>query len=144
MKEVLLNICLVAAAAGIFKLLAPERIFKSQISFLISCFFIVSVITIISQGKYEFSEIAKIKTPDIADFSNQMLIEEKNAVASEIEKRLTEKLKENGVSVKKITVNINISPENRISISDIKVVLENENEEERTLADKIIKEELEG
>jgi hypothetical protein len=121
MKEVLLNICLVAVATGLFKLLAPKKGFRGQINFLISCFFIVSVIHFISSGKYEFSELAKINETVIVDFSGEALNEERTAIAAELNRRLTEKFKEKNIAVKKIAITVNISADKSISIEQITI-----------------------
>ena len=44
-KSVLLGVCLLAIATGILKMLIPENRFKTQISFLISCIFAISLLS---------------------------------------------------------------------------------------------------
>ena len=59
MKEIILGIGLTAVATGIFKLICPDSSFKKQIGFLISSFFLLSILSLINSEAPNFSTISE-------------------------------------------------------------------------------------
>ncbi|MCL2693625.1 MAG: stage III sporulation protein AF [Oscillospiraceae bacterium] len=127
MREILLNICIVAVAAALFKMLVPDNSFKKQIGFLISCFFITSVVSFVTSGRHEFGGLSDIADVTIeggfTDFTEQTLAQRKQAIAGELSSRVRQTLEENGIEPVKIYVIVNISGLYSISINEIKLVL---------------------
>ena len=74
MKEMIVSVCLVSVATAIFKMLVPENSFKKQISFLIACFFAISLMSILTKGKFEvdFSSEAFNQQNDFLDISKRV------------------------------------------------------------------------
>ncbi|MCL2077095.1 MAG: stage III sporulation protein AF [Oscillospiraceae bacterium] len=133
MREILLNISLVAVATALFRLLVPENNFKKQISFLISCFFITAVISFITGGGFgnldaaglanNFDNLKFNDAEQFVDFTEQTVSQRKRAIAEELSGRVRELLAENDIYPSKIYVIVNISGLYSISINEIKLVL---------------------
>ncbi len=124
MRAALLNICLVAVGVGILKMLIPVNSFDKQINFLISCFFIASIIFSFSNEHIDFKSMAgEINSKPYVDFTASLTNDRKNAIATELSERVREVLVNNQISPKKIYVIVNISGLHSISINEIKLVL---------------------
>ncbi|MDR2531809.1 MAG: hypothetical protein LBC82_03095 [Oscillospiraceae bacterium] len=126
MREMILNICFVAAAAALFKMLVPENSFKKQIGFLTACFFITAVISLVSGANLNFDEISGIDLGDTSgfiDFSEQTTSARKRAIGEEMSGRVRDVLEQSGIYPSKIYVIVNISGLYSISINEIKLVL---------------------
>jgi phenylpyruvate tautomerase PptA (4-oxalocrotonate tautomerase family) len=126
MREILLNISLVAIAAALFRMLVPENSFKKQISFLVACFFIMSVVSLVSGVEINLSEIEGVEfAPEtkFIDFSEQTTAQRKRAIGEELSERVRDILNENGFYPSKIYVIVNISGLYSISINEIRLVL---------------------
>lgn len=132
MREIILNICLVAIATALFKMLVPESGFKKQISFLISCFFITAAVSFITGGNAELEQFGrdfgvifgKADTSyKITDFSEQTLKEQKRAIGEQVSARVREVLEKADIFPLRIYVIVNISDNYSISINEIKLVL---------------------
>lgn len=130
MREVLLNICLTAVAVSLFKMLIPENTFKKQINFLISCFFIVSVIFFISGGNYDISALQETLRQEntYVDFSEEITKERRREISEKMTERVKEVLAEEEIYPKKIYIIVNISGIYSISINEIKLVLSDEDD----------------
>ncbi|MDR2560039.1 MAG: stage III sporulation protein AF [Oscillospiraceae bacterium] len=125
-RAILLNICFVAAATALFRMLVPENNFKKQISFLISCFFITAVISLVSGADINFDEFTGVEFGSEAgfiDFSEQVTSARKRAVAEELSARVREILEKEEIYPSKIYVIVNISGLYSISINEIRLVL---------------------
>jgi len=127
MKEILLNICLVAVGTALFKMLIPENSMKKQIGFLISCFFITALISFIKGGEWDVKGIdfdgGNTGYTDYVDFSQQVNADRKREIAAEMSARIRETLELKEIYPFKIYVIVNISGLYSISISEIKLVL---------------------
>jgi len=125
-KTILLNICLIAAATALFRMLVPENSFRKQIGFLISCFFITAVASMITNADLNFDGVSGVefgREHEIIDFSEQTTSERKRAIAEELSGRVRELLEQNEIYPSKIYVIVNISGLYSISINEIKLVL---------------------
>ena len=127
MREILLNISIVAVATALFRLLIPENSFKKQIGFLISCFFVTAVVSFITGGKWSVPEISdNLKFGSggqYVDFTEQSVALKKREIGDELSGRVREVLAGNDIYPSKIYVIVNISEFNSISINEIKLVL---------------------
>ena len=128
MREILLNISLVAIASALFKMLIPENSFKKQIGFLVACFFVTSVMAQITGGDFELGNLDLItfsgeNESRFTDFSEQTTAYRKRIIADEMGARIREVLEQNGIEPSKIYVIVNISGLYSISINEIKLVL---------------------
>ncbi|MCL2638522.1 MAG: stage III sporulation protein AF [Oscillospiraceae bacterium] len=126
MRAILLNICFVAAATALFRMLVPENSFKKQISFLISCFFITALISLVSGVNINFDEFKSVEfgtAAEFTDFSEQTTAARKRAIAEELSARVREVLEREEIYPSKIYVIVNISGLYSISINEIMLVL---------------------
>ena len=130
MREIILNICIIAIATALFKMLVPDNSFKKQIGFLISCFFITAVISFITGANPGFAEIKGdfnvafgSETAKIADYSGMTLNAQKRAIGEEVSARVRDILQQNNIYPTEIYVIVNISDSLSISINEIKLVL---------------------
>jgi hypothetical protein len=109
-------------------MLVPESSFKKQISFLISCFFITAVISLVSGISIDFNEFSGVEFGDSSggnfiDFSGQTTSARKRAIAEELSGRVREVLEAENIYPSKIYVIVNISGLYSISINEILLVL---------------------
>jgi hypothetical protein len=124
MREILFNICMVAVACALFKLLVPENSFRKQIGFLVSCFFITAVISFITGGDFSIEGISIGESgAGFIDYSEEVTTERKRAIAEELSNRVREMLAEHEIFPARIYVIVNISGMYSISINEIKLVL---------------------
>jgi len=107
-------------------MLVPENSFKKQIGFLISCFFITAVISLVSGVNINFDEFTDIEFGTgggFIDFSEQTTQARKRAIAEELSSRVREVLERDEIYPSKIYVIVNISGLYSISINEILLVL---------------------
>jgi len=126
MRELLLNISLVAIAAALFRMLIPESSFRKQVGFLIACFFITAVISLVTGADIDFGGTDGISFSTesrITDFTGQTTAQRKRAIGEEVSGRVSELLAAHDIYPSKIYVIVNISDLYSISINEIKLVL---------------------
>jgi len=126
MRIIILNICFIAVATALFRMLIPENSFKKQIGFLISCFFITSIVALITNADINFDEFTGIEfgtESNYIDFSEQTTAARKRAIGEEVAARVREVLAEHEIYPSKIYVIVNISGLYSISINEIRLVL---------------------
>ncbi len=129
MNEIIFGICICAVITAIFRMLIPSDKFEKQVKLVISCFFVVSVMSLIGEcaGINDFSDIFDIDT-EYVDYSAELYKLTADEVADELRERIKEKLQQEGISTEKIYIGVNISDSGSISISEIGLVLEDFNE----------------
>ena len=125
MKSVLFSICAAAVVTAVYKAVAPVEKFSGQIKLLISCFFILTVISAVSgaSGLWDFSDITAIDT-SYTDYTVQLKRMTAEETANALKKSIAEKLSEAGMPPEKIYIDVNISDTGSISINEIKLVYE--------------------
>jgi hypothetical protein len=126
MRVIILNICFIAVATALFRMLVPENSFKKQISFLISCFFITAVISLITNSDLDFDEFTGIEfgtESNYIDFTEQTTSARKRAIGEEVAARVRTVLEAEEIYPSKIYVIVNISGLYSISINEIVLVL---------------------
>jgi hypothetical protein len=126
MRTILLNICFIATATALFRMLIPENSFKKQIGFLISCFFITAVISLVRGVDINFDGFDGVEfgaDSSFIDFSEQTTSARKRAIAEELSGRVREVLAASEIYPSKIYVIVNISGLYSISINEIRLVL---------------------
>lgn len=120
---------------AILKALLPSEKAGKQIKILISCYFIVVIITAFrSQPVFEdiFSGFG-IET-EYYDYSVSLERHTADETALILRQRLGEKLNEKGIYPEKIYIDVNITDSSSISISEIRLVLKKSNEETKEKA----------
>ncbi|MCL1881623.1 MAG: hypothetical protein FWF76_05540 [Oscillospiraceae bacterium] len=148
MREILLNICLIAVALCLFKMLLPENSMKKQTNFLIALFFLSSMLFFFTSGRIDFvygidfSDFVQKEFPYI-DFEEELTSAQLRAIKREVitqsNEYLTELLAEHEIFPEEIRVNVfietnenktteasTISDKYSISISEVRLVFSNE------------------
>ena len=122
-KNILLGICLLAIAIGILKILIPDNKFKTQISFLISCIFAISLLSgfdnISIFTSFQFEEL---ETVEIVDFNDKLSEVAKKEAAKAVRLKTEQLLSDNGFTYEKIYVLAHINGAFCISINEIEIV----------------------
>lgn len=131
-KSVLLGICLLTVATGILKILIPETKFKTQISFLVSCIFAISIISSFDEvsvfTSFDFTNLQKTEVIDFSEkLSEQVRVESAKAVRLKVE----ELLKNNNFSFQKVYVIAHINGAFCISITEIEILFSDTETEDR-------------
>ena len=123
MKEVLFSICVTAMLTAVYKALVPADRFGAQIKLLVACFFTVSVINAMC-GVVPFWDISEITDTDTSynDYSVRFRELTADETAGNLRKAISEKLGEHGITPEKIYIDVDISDNGSISISEIKLV----------------------
>jgi len=140
MRSVLFQICAAAMITAVLKALLPSEKCSRQIKILISCYFIVIVITGFSSQPFLediFSDFS-IDT-EYYDYSVSLERHTADETALLLRQRLGEKLNDGGIYPEKIYIDVNIADSSSISISEIRLVLKNLNEEIKAKAVRIIR-----
>ena len=123
MNSVIFSICAAAIITAVYKALAPADKYPGQIKLLISCFFVVSVISAVS-GMGGFTDLSDILGTDTSynDYSVQIRAMTEEETAGRLRTLIYEKLAEENIVPEKIYIDVNISDKGSISISEIKLV----------------------
>ncbi len=141
MNSILLSISAAAIVTAVFRIMTPEDKYGKQIKLIISCFFIVVVMNIFSDN-INFFEISEILNSEnvYSDFEDVFRKQTADEVANSLRTGLYQKFAEEGIEPEKIYIDVNISENDCISISKIKLVFGDANtcEAERavSIADK--------
>ncbi|MCL1866651.1 MAG: hypothetical protein FWF82_04505 [Oscillospiraceae bacterium] len=126
MREILLNICLTAVALCLFKMLIPETSSKKQTDFLISCFFLASLIFFFSSDTVSLGAVYGEESPQInipyIDFDSQYADAQSKAVEGEMNRLVRRILADENIFPEEIYTIINISDKYSISINEIRLV----------------------
>lgn len=144
MQEMVLNVSLVAIAAGLFRMLIPDNSFKKQIAFLVACFFAVSVINIFKNGSIDVSALSEAMRQEgiYTDFTAQEYEMTQTEIAQRLSDSLKEKLAAEEIYPENIFVIVDISGSFSISIIEIRLVFSAEQTELVPAAEEIVKEEV--
>lgn len=140
MREILFQICAAAMITAVIKAILPSEKCNRQIKLLISCYFIVIVISGFRTASFPldfFSELSE--QTEYHDYSVYFDRQTSEETARLLHDRLTEKLNENGIYPKKIYIDVNIAESSGISISEIRLVLNNQSEQTRERAVKLVR-----
>ncbi len=125
MRAFFLNTALVSIAAAILKFAAPYQKHAKQLSFLIVCFFFVCIVGFAAGLESSvFSVMENLDTKNgYIDFSYEVNDSIKKETAQKLTVELRKELEANGIFPENIYVIVNISDNNRISINEIRLAL---------------------
>lgn len=142
MQSFLLNTALISIAAALLKLAVPMEKIPKQLSFLITCFFIICVVNFAVGSETSVrSIISDISVEnDYIDFSVEEANAVKRAAAENLSGEIKEILAQSNIFPENVYIIINISDNNSISISEIKLVLKQADIKESEKCVQIIKE----
>lgn len=131
MNSWLFSISAAAIITAIFKMLVPDDRMGKQVRLLISCFFIVTVINLFSDFT-GFESIKEILSLDKSYNDYSVIYEKQTAdeTANLLRKRIYNELEKENIHPEKIYIDINISENKSISISEIRLVFKDKNSKE--------------
>lgn len=131
----LLTVCMAAIASALFRILVPENKFTKQISLLIACIFILTGVSAVSGTELSFSpESFDISvTNDYISFSGEVNKSLQKKICSDMSDKLYALMHENDIYPEQIHIGVNISGLYSISITQVKLVL---GENDRDKSDK--------
>ncbi len=133
-KIVAVNICIVMIITGVFSVLVPGKSFEKILKFAISLFFVCSVAVPMFSG--ELSLDFSFDTDFISEYESEFYLSAEESVIKLSEEKIMlaidEILTQNGISAKKIEVNINIDENDSINITNVEISI-TENDEIFTL-----------
>ncbi len=138
MNEILLNISITAIVTAVFRLLVPDERQGKQIRLLLSCFFIISVLSIF-KNDVSIGEIKDIFSIDTSYNNYDITLRKQTAdeAANELRSRIKSELKKENIEPEKIYIDINISEYSSISFNEIRLVFNDVSSEEAERAVKI-------
>ncbi|MCH5208545.1 MAG: hypothetical protein J1F04_06645 [Oscillospiraceae bacterium] len=142
--QILSTICIAAIAAAMFKILVPENKFSKQISLLTAGVFLLVGITAFSGTKpdLDISAFEKEAEGKINDFSSEVNESLRNEICEKMEEKVRYLLAQNEIYPEQIHVIVNISGLYGIDITEIRIVLEEGEEETAKTAESLLKNEL--
>lgn len=138
MNEILLNISITAIITAVFRLLVPDERQGKQIRLLLSCFFIISVLSIF-KNDVSIGEIKDIFSIDTSYNNYDITLRKQTAdeAANELRSRIKSELKKENIEPEKIYIDINISEYSSISFNEIRLVFNDVSSEAAERAVKI-------
>jgi hypothetical protein len=129
--------CFIGIVISIVDSLSPSQKFSKQLKMMFALVFILCVITPITGGKVDFTEIA---APAIAQADSTLLSGESGedyyvrSIVNNINRNLKEELKADFIETVNLQTSINISENGGISISVIDCTLKNPEQAEQAIA----------
>lgn len=138
--RIVLTACLLAVGISILEMLYPEGKFQKQVKLLFSMVFIISLAGPLVSGNFEFPEFDLSSSVEYSDLQTRSDEEFISLTEKNIAETLKAKLNSQKLSVKEISVKINISDSRSISISEVKIICpENSNQEmiSRTVTEEV-------
>ncbi len=135
--DFLLTVCMAAIASALFRILVPENKFTKQISLLIACVFILTGINAVSGAELDLSpdNFDISVSSDYISFSGEVNKSLQKKICSDMSDKLYALLHENDICPEQIHIGVNISGLYSISITQVKLVL---GENDRGKADKAL------
>ncbi len=123
MDKILLSISAAAVITVIFRIAMPDERYNKQMRLIISCFFIVVVINMLSNN-IELNKIENILKYEnnYLDFDDTYKRQTADEIANNMRVDLYERLNQEKINPEKIYIDVNISENDSISISKIKLV----------------------
>lgn len=124
MREIVLCTAIAAVVTALFKMLVPDERYGKQLSFVISCFFVLVIAGSAMSGNIDLGEItgAFSGAGSYVDFSASEETDIKTATAIRTGEVITELLSEKGIVPEEIFPVVDISDSYRISIKQIRLV----------------------
>lgn len=142
--QFLSTVCMAAIASALFRMLVPENRFSKQISLLIAGVFILAGVNAVMGADLSFDQ-PQYSYEDSADyigFSGDINRELQKKICSEMSDKLYSLMNSNGIYPEEIHVIVNISGLYSISITQVKLVLDESQRSAAAAAEKLLSQEL--
>ncbi len=135
--DFLLTVCMAAIASALFRILVPENKFTKQISLLIACVFVLTAVNAVSGAELDLStdSFGIGVSNEYISFSGEVNKSLQKKICSDMSDKLYALLHENDIYPEQIHIGVNISGLYSISITQVKLVL---SENDRDKADKAL------
>lgn len=123
--DFLLTVCMAAIVSALFRLLVPENKFSKQISLLIVCVFLLTGINALCGAQLDLSADALDigVTEDYIGFSGDVNKALQKKICGDMSEKLYALMNENDIFPLQIHIGVNISGLYSISITQVKLVL---------------------
>lgn len=123
-NRALLNICIIAVALCLFKMIIPENFAKKQVDFLVSCFFLASIAFLLTGAgiNFDYDTAFSFKETAYADFDESYTKAREQALQKELSYTLKTILEKERIFPEEILISVNISDKYSISINEIRLV----------------------
>lgn len=125
-RAISLTACFLGIVITLFSTLYPSQKFAKQMKIIFSLIFLLSIIKPVVNGKLDFPDIGEAVSAstdyyrEISDNTDEYFI---LAIESNISTTLTAELQAQNIYPEEIQTSINISENNSISISEVRIVL---------------------
>ena len=123
-KQAALGICVLAAAAGLFRMLIPCEKYKMQITFAIACIFSVCLINSVTDLIPALSIETQIADIPQVDFSDKLSEQARITAARAVRQKVEELLTSHGFIYRKVYITAHIDGAFCISISEVELVFD--------------------
>ncbi len=140
----LLTVCMAAIASALFRLLVPENKFSKQISLLIVCVFLLTGINALCGAQLDLSaDVLDIGvTEDYIGFSGDVNKSLQKKICADMSEKLYTLMNENDIFPLQIHIGVNISGLYSISITQVKLVLRESDQDKADRALSLLKDAL--
>lgn len=130
MREILFQVSAAAVLTAVVKALIPSEQYEKQFKILLSCFFL-SVAVGAFRERFSFSEISAAFDPSGGYYDYTVQLEQQTAdeIAANLREGIRSALEAEQIFPEKIYIDVHISGESDISISEIRLVLKEAGEE---------------
>ena len=135
-KQAALGICVLAAAAGLLRMLIPCEKYKLQITFAIACIFSVCLINSITDVIPALNIETKIADIPQVDFSDKLSEQARVTAARAVREKVEELLTSHGLVYRKVYITAHIDGAFCISISEVELVFD-DNTDDGYIADAV-------
>ncbi len=142
--QFLTTVCIAAIAAALFRMLVPENKAEKQIAFLVVCVFLLTCASALTGAEIDLNaDVYDIGTSaDYIGFSGEVNKSLQKKICKDMSDKLYELMNENGIYPEEIHVIVNISGLYSIDITQVKLVLGEEQRGAATAASELLAEEL--
>lgn len=136
----LFRISAAAVLTAVVKALIPSERYEKQFKILLSCFFITAAVGAFREG-FSLSDLSDALAAESGyhDYTVQVTRQTADEIAAKLRDGIREALEKENIFPEKIYIDVNISSETNISISEIRLVFKNAGEEEKQRAVRITK-----
>lgn len=135
-KQAALGICVLAAAAGLLRMLIPCEKYKLQITFAIACIFSVCLINSVTDVIPALNIETKIADIPQVDFSDKLSEQARVTAARAVREKVEELLTSHGFVYRKVYITAHIDGAFCISISEVELVFD-DNTDDGYIADDV-------
>lgn len=129
-QKIVFIACIMAVIISIFNILYPGKKFTRQVRMIFSAIFILSIAVPIINADFEFESFdTYIQNDSYISVNENVQNAFKQTAEENISDALEEKILLHGMNVEKIETSINISEDNSISISEVRIISKNPSNE---------------